>query len=112
MDLGFVGLGIMGKPMASNLLKGGHALHLHSRSGVAPELVAQGGRPCASAAEVARRERDPGGRQRQRPGLHRSASASRISLALAWMSRAFRGPMRSRCFSTAPRLSSLASANT
>jgi len=55
MQLGFVGLGIMGRPMASNLMKGGHALHLHSRSGVPPELTAQGGRACASAREVAER---------------------------------------------------------
>jgi 2-hydroxy-3-oxopropionate reductase len=55
MDLGFVGLGIMGKPMAANLVKGSHALHLHSRSGVPQELVALGGRPCLSGKEVAQR---------------------------------------------------------
>ena len=41
--VGFVGLGILGKPMAANLMKGGHALYLFSRSGVAPELSASGG---------------------------------------------------------------------
>jgi len=51
--LGFVGLGIMGRPMAANLMKGGHTLYLHSRSGVAPELTAAGGVACASAREVA-----------------------------------------------------------
>ncbi len=55
MDLGFVGLGIMGRPMAANLMKGGHALHLHSRSGVPQELVAAGGRPCGSGREAAER---------------------------------------------------------
>jgi 2-hydroxy-3-oxopropionate reductase len=55
MQVGFVGLGIMGKPMALNLLKGGHALHLHSRSGVPPELVSAGGKACASGKEVAQR---------------------------------------------------------
>ncbi|MFL5274208.1 MAG: NAD(P)-binding domain-containing protein, partial [Anaeromyxobacteraceae bacterium] len=54
-DIGFVGLGIMGRPMAANLLRAGHRLHLHSRSGVPPELVALGGVPCPDAAEVARR---------------------------------------------------------
>jgi 2-hydroxy-3-oxopropionate reductase len=54
-NLGFVGLGIMGRPMATNLLGGGHAVHLHSRSGVPPELVAAGGVACASGREVARR---------------------------------------------------------
>jgi 2-hydroxy-3-oxopropionate reductase len=53
--LGFVGLGIMGRPMALNLIKGGHQLHLHSRSGVPEELVAAGGVRCASCAEVAQR---------------------------------------------------------
>jgi 2-hydroxy-3-oxopropionate reductase len=55
MDVGFVGLGIMGRPMAANLLRGGHALHLHSRSGVPAELTAAGGRACASGREVAER---------------------------------------------------------
>ena len=51
--IGFVGLGIMGKPMAANLIKGGHTLHLHSRSGVPQELTAAGGIACANAKEVA-----------------------------------------------------------
>jgi 2-hydroxy-3-oxopropionate reductase len=53
-NVGFVGLGIMGKPMALNLIKGGHTLHLHSRSGVPQELTAAGGKACANAKEVAR----------------------------------------------------------
>jgi 2-hydroxy-3-oxopropionate reductase len=53
-DLGFVGLGIMGRPMALNLLKGGHRLSLWSRSGVPAELVAAGGIACASGSDVAR----------------------------------------------------------
>jgi 2-hydroxy-3-oxopropionate reductase len=53
--LGFVGLGIMGRPMAANLMKGGHRLHLHSRSGVPKELVDAGGVACASGKEVAQR---------------------------------------------------------
>ncbi len=54
-DVGFVGLGIMGRPMALNLLKGGHALHLFSRSGVPADLVAAGGAACASGREVGER---------------------------------------------------------
>jgi 2-hydroxy-3-oxopropionate reductase len=53
--LGFVGLGIMGRPMAANLLKGGHAVHLSSRSGVPKELVEAGGIACATGREVAER---------------------------------------------------------
>ena len=51
--LGFIGLGIMGKPMAGHLIAAGHELFLHSRSGVPPELKEKGGRPCGSAKEVA-----------------------------------------------------------
>jgi 2-hydroxy-3-oxopropionate reductase len=54
MQIGFIGLGIMGNPMAGHLLRGGHALHLHSRGGVPQELIAAGGRACGSSREVAR----------------------------------------------------------
>ena len=52
-NIGFIGLGIMGKPMAANLIKGGHKLFLHSRSGVPQELTAAGGIACESASKVA-----------------------------------------------------------
>ncbi len=55
MKVGFIGLGTMGKPMAANLLKGGHALFLHSRSGVPQELSGAGGTACADGSEVAQR---------------------------------------------------------
>jgi 2-hydroxy-3-oxopropionate reductase len=45
----------MGKPMAANLIKGGHTLFLHSRSGVPHELTSAGGKACASAKEVAQK---------------------------------------------------------
>jgi 3-hydroxyisobutyrate dehydrogenase len=53
--VGFIGLGIMGRPMAGNLLKAGFALTVHnrSRSKEAP-LVEAGATPAASPAEVAR----------------------------------------------------------
>jgi 2-hydroxy-3-oxopropionate reductase len=54
-NIGFVGLGIMGKPMAANLIKGGHTLHLSSRSGVPAELTAAGGVACDSAKSVAQK---------------------------------------------------------
>jgi 2-hydroxy-3-oxopropionate reductase len=50
--IGFIGLGIMGAPMASNLIAGGHEVLLNSRSGVPKELAAQG-RVCRFASEVA-----------------------------------------------------------
>jgi len=54
-NIGFIGLGIMGKPMAANLIKGGHKLFLNSRSGVPQELTTAGGVACASAKEVAQK---------------------------------------------------------
>lgn len=52
--VGFVGLGIMGAPMAANLIKAGNALFLFSRSGVPAALVEAGGKACGSGQEVAR----------------------------------------------------------
>jgi 2-hydroxy-3-oxopropionate reductase len=51
--LGFIGLGIMGKPMAGHLIAAGHELALHSRSGVPAELKDKGGRERATPKEVA-----------------------------------------------------------
>jgi 2-hydroxy-3-oxopropionate reductase len=53
MKIAFIGLGIMGKPMALNLLKGGHDLFLYSRSGVPGELIEAGGKAGASGREAA-----------------------------------------------------------
>ncbi len=52
--IGLVGLGIMGRPMARNLLNAGHPLVVHdiNRDAVA-ELAAAGAEPAASAREVA-----------------------------------------------------------
>ncbi|MDP6348697.1 MAG: NAD(P)-dependent oxidoreductase [Chloroflexota bacterium] len=53
MRLGFIGLGLMGLPMARNLLKAGHELTVHNRSqaGV-EELVAAGATRAATVGEV------------------------------------------------------------
>jgi 2-hydroxy-3-oxopropionate reductase len=53
--IGFIGLGVMGKPMARNLLTRGFALVVHSRSrGPVDELVAAGAQAADSPADVAR----------------------------------------------------------
>ena len=53
--IGFIGLGVMGKPMAGHLLKAGYSLVVHNRSrGAADELVKAGAKAAASPAEVAR----------------------------------------------------------
>jgi 2-hydroxy-3-oxopropionate reductase len=54
MNVGFIGLGIMGTPMAGHLINGGHTVFLFSRSGVPTDLAAAGGRGCANGADVAR----------------------------------------------------------
>jgi len=53
--LGFIGLGIMGTPMAGNLLTGGHELYLYDINPLARTLVDQGGIPCRSCKEVAQK---------------------------------------------------------
>ena len=55
LNIGFIGLGIMGSPMAKNLQKAGHQLFIYSRSKVADELVQGGATVCVSSAEVAKR---------------------------------------------------------
>ena len=52
--IGFIGLGIMGTPMAEHLIRGGHELFLHSLPSVPETLVAAGGKACGSGKEVAR----------------------------------------------------------
>ena len=54
--VGFIGLGLMGRPMATNLLKAGYSLVVHSRSPEPVEaLVALGAARATSPADVARR---------------------------------------------------------
>src|ERR1700676_307362 len=53
IDVGFIGLGIMGRPMASHLQAAGHRLFLHDVGPVAQELVAAGGIVRKSGKEVA-----------------------------------------------------------
>src|SRR3954469_26004812 len=38
MQIGFVGLGIMGRPMAHNLMQGGHQLFVYGKRTVPPEF--------------------------------------------------------------------------
>ena len=56
MRVGFIGLGVMGRPLALHLLRHGHQLAVWARrpEASAPLLTA-GAVPCATAAEVARR---------------------------------------------------------
>ena len=55
-NLGFIGLGIMGKPMAGHLLDAGHTVHIYD---IVPEpvkeLAAKGAIACGSSKEVAQK---------------------------------------------------------
>ncbi|UCG99177.1 MAG: 2-hydroxy-3-oxopropionate reductase [Burkholderiales bacterium] len=53
--VGFIGLGIMGKPMALHLLKGGHQLFAYSLPDVPAEVTGAGATACASSTEVAQK---------------------------------------------------------
>ena len=54
--IGFIGLGLMGRPMAKNLLNAGYPLVVHSRSPAPVDaLIAAGALRASSPAEVARR---------------------------------------------------------
>lgn len=53
-NIGFIGLGIMGRPMARNLIKAGYPLVVHNRSRAAvDELVGAGAKAATSPREVA-----------------------------------------------------------
>ena len=54
-NVGFIGLGIMGSPMAGHLIKGGHRIFLHSHGGVQQALTDAGGIACANGKEVAQK---------------------------------------------------------
>ena len=54
MNVGFIGLGIMGAPMALHLVEAGHQLFVHTRSRVPDAITATSAKACASAAEVAK----------------------------------------------------------
>jgi len=53
MNLGWIGLGIMGAPMCGHLIAAGHAMTVHTRSKVPDAISAVGARSAASAKAVA-----------------------------------------------------------
>ena len=55
LKVGFIGLGIMGTPMALNLLKAGHQLFVSTRGKVPEAFAEQGATICTNALEVAKR---------------------------------------------------------
>jgi 2-hydroxy-3-oxopropionate reductase len=55
MKVGFVGLGIMGRPMALNLIKGGHELFVYDKFTMPQDVRAAGAAVCESSKAVAER---------------------------------------------------------
>ena len=53
LKLGFIGLGIMGGPMAGHLVNAGHRVFLNTRSKISAELANSTATQCASPKEVA-----------------------------------------------------------
>jgi len=53
MNIGFIGLGVMGRPMASHLIAAGHQVALHRVKEASQALVEQGGKALSSAQAVA-----------------------------------------------------------
>jgi 2-hydroxy-3-oxopropionate reductase len=53
MNIGFIGLGVMGRPMAGHLIDAGHALSLHRVKEISQFLVDKGGKAMPSGKAVA-----------------------------------------------------------
>src|SRR4051812_26195130 len=52
MQIGFIGLGIMGAPMALHLVDAGHQLFVHTAGTLPPAVAASSAVACRNAAEV------------------------------------------------------------
>ena len=53
--LGFIGLGVMGAPMACHLLRAGNTVFAHTKGALPPSVAEAGATPCSNAREVAQR---------------------------------------------------------
>jgi 2-hydroxy-3-oxopropionate reductase len=54
LKIGFIGLGVMGRPMAQHLIEAGHELYLHRVKPISAYLVEAGATACDTASDVAR----------------------------------------------------------
>jgi 2-hydroxy-3-oxopropionate reductase len=54
-NIGFIGLGIMGRPMAGHLIEGGHTLFVHDIGPIDEALLTAGATECATGREVAQK---------------------------------------------------------
>jgi len=86
MNVGFIGLGIMGRAMSARLLDGGHELCVHSHKPAPKELTDKGARDCRSSREAPAAFRRPTSRTS-------SASGSSPSPTRKWMAPALTGSL-------------------
>ena len=55
LKIGFIGLGIMGGPMAGHLMRAGHQLFVHTRSKLPADIAESSATQCLNARGVAER---------------------------------------------------------
>lgn len=55
LKIGFVGMGVMGAPMAKHLIKAGHLLFVYARGKVPDSIASSSATPCKSATDMAQR---------------------------------------------------------
>src|SRR5215471_7493077 len=54
-NIGFIGLGIMGAPMAGHLIAGGHTVYTFTHGDMPKPLIEAGAKLCANGKEVAQK---------------------------------------------------------
>ena len=81
MKIGFIGLGIMGKPMVRNLLKAGHEVWVNNRSKAPMEELAKDGAHAVSRQELTARRRGMSPPMPPRQG-HRTFPVCRLPIPL------------------------------
>jgi len=55
LKIGFIGMGVMGAPMATHLIEAGHQLFVHTRSKLPDSIASSSATQCKSATDVAQR---------------------------------------------------------
>ena len=85
MKVGFIGLGVMGAPMAGHLIAGGHEVYLSDLKPVPASLIEKGGKAggtasnCAAAGLMIRRRRSLSNARTATPIAPISLSSSAVA---------------------------------
>ena len=84
LKIGFIGLGVMGTPMAGHLLAAGHILYVHT-VGKVPEALAEGGATvCVNARGVAERAAESGEFASDAPARFPQLIVAPLLVAVLW----------------------------